>query len=245
MHDMCGEVCRKTLRFAHESENLRISGRHVELLRVGVLRNRAVTHHHDAISKIKRFFAVVGDKNTSEAQLALQTFQPQTQILTHLHVQRAERFIKKHHFRRSGQRPCQRYPLLLPTGQLRRITVAESSELHHFQKLRDLLPDDVFRRTLPARQHGKPKSNIIGNSQVLEERVMLEDKADMARTHGDIGHIAAIQDDAPTVRRFQPGDQAQQGRLAAAGRAQECRHLARLNAQIRGQERRKLAETLV
>ena len=29
---------------------------------------------------------------------------------------------------------------------------------------------------------------------------MLEDKADMARAHGDIGHIAAIQDDAPAVR---------------------------------------------
>ena len=242
---MCGEVRRKTLRFAHESENLRIGGRGVELQRVGVLRDGAVTHHHDAVSEIKRFFAVVGDENTGEAQLALQTFQPQTQILTHLHIQRTERLVKKHHFRRGGQCSCQRYPLLLPTGQLRRITVAEGSELHHFQELHDLLPDDVFRRTLPARQHGKPKSDIIGNGQVLEERVMLEDKADMARTHGDIGHIAAIQDDAPAVRRFQPGNQAQQGRLAAAGRAQERRHFARLNAQIRGQERRKLAETLV
>ena len=111
--------------------------------------------------------------------------------------------------------------------------------------MRDLLPDDVFRRTLPARQHGKPKSDIIGNGQVLEERVMLEDKADMARADGDIGHITAIQDDAPAVRRFQPGNQAQQGRLAAAGRAQERRHFARLNAQICGRERRKLAETLV
>ena len=74
---------------------------------------------------------------------------------------------------------------------------------------------------------------------------MLEDKADMARTHGDIGHIAAIQDDTPAVCRFQPGNQAQEGRLAAAGRAQERRHFARLNAQIRGRERRKFAETLV
>ena len=124
---------RKTLRFAHESEDLRIGGCGVELQRVGVLRDGAVTHHHDAVSKIKRFFAVVGDENTSEAQLALQIFQPQTQILTHLHVQRTERFVEKHHFRRGGQRPCQRYPLLLPTGQLRRITVTEGSELHHFQ----------------------------------------------------------------------------------------------------------------
>lgn len=133
VHDVCGEVRRKTLRFTHEGEDLRIGGRGVELLRVSVLRNRAVAHHYDAVSEIKCFFAVVGDENTGEAQLALQTFQLLTQILAHLHVQRAERFVEEGNFRRGGQRPCQRYPLLLPAGQLRRVTAAEGSELHHFQ----------------------------------------------------------------------------------------------------------------
>jgi hypothetical protein len=52
---------------------------------------------------------------------------------------------------------------------------------------------------------------------------MLEDEADTALVSRDIGHILSMEQDAAVagISEFQPGDDAQQGGLAGAGRTEQ------------------------
>ena len=50
---------------------------------------------------------------------------------------------------------------------------------------------------------------------------MLEHEADLALLHRDAGGVLAVHDDAAGVGRLQPGDDAQQRRLAAARGAEQ------------------------
>ncbi len=63
-----------------------------------------------------------------------------------------------------------------------------------------------------------------------EERVVLEDDADPALLGGDgaagTGHDLPAQGDGARVGALEPGDEAQRGGLAAAGRAEQREDLA-------------------
>ncbi len=74
---------------------------------------------------------------------------------------------------------------------------------------------------------------------------MLEDEADVAVAHIAAGDILAMEHDAAAVRRFQPGDDAQQAGLAAAGRAEQGDQFAALDVQVDRLQRLELAEALV
>src|SRR5579871_2572559 len=56
---------------------------------------------------------------------------------------------------------------------------------------------------------------------MTEERIVLKDEADVAVAGGLIGDVVFAGQNGPLVRIFQPGNDAQQGGLAAAGRAQQ------------------------
>ena len=64
------------------------------------------------------------------------------------------------------------------------------------------------------------KGDVLEHRHVTEQRIVLEDEADVAFAHMQIRGVVAADDDATTVGLLQTGDDAQQGGLAATGGAQ-------------------------
>ena len=64
------------------------------------------------------------------------------------------------------------------------------------------------------------------------QRVGLEHHGQVALGRADLGDVAAVQFDLATADFFEPGDQSQQGGLAATGRADEHHELAIADFQV-------------
>ncbi len=82
-------------------------------------------------------------------------------------------------------------------------------------------------------------------SHVAEERVALEDEADVTLLDGQPQRILAAEHDAAGARKIEAGEDAQQRRLAGAGGAQQRHQLARLDLQRNTVQRRRVAEGLL
>jgi hypothetical protein len=61
---------------------------------------------------------------------------------------------------------------------------------------------------------------------VWEQRVFLEDHAEVAAKRRDTAHVAFADDNASTIELDQPGDRSQRRRLAASTRSEEREELA-------------------
>ncbi len=74
----------------------------------------------------------------------------------------------------------------------------------------------------------------VGGDGVVEEERVLEHDADgtAQRVQGNVAHVDAVEDDASAVDVVEPRDQAGDGRLAAAGRADQRHRLARLHSKV-------------
>jgi hypothetical protein len=79
----------------------------------------------------------------------------------------------------------------------------------------------AFGRALGARLHAQAEGDVVEHGHVAEQRVVLEHEADLALAHMGAGGILAIEQHLARVGLFQPGDDAQQRRLAAARRAEQ------------------------
>ena len=156
----------------------------------------------------------------------MQVAQPAAQLLAHLGVQGAEGLVEQQHLRFQGQGAGQRHALLLAAGQLRRVAPGHGVHLHQFQQLTDPGAHRVAAGALTARQHAQPEGDVVGHGQVAEQRVLLEYEAHFAAAHVQGGDVALVEQHPAPVRFFQAGDDAQQGGLAGAGRAQQTHQLA-------------------
>jgi hypothetical protein len=67
---------------------------------------------------------------------------------------------------------------------------------------------------------------------VREQRIGLEHHGNLALRRCQLRHILAVDMNAAAAGFVQPGDQAQGGGLAAAGRPQQDREVARLHLEI-------------
>src|SRR5207244_7720692 len=67
----------------------------------------------------------------------------------------------------------------------------------------------------------QPERDVLAHGHVLERRVVLEDEPDVALAGGHVGRLVAVDRHAARVWRLEPGDHAQEGRLAAAARAEQ------------------------
>jgi hypothetical protein len=71
----------------------------------------------------------------------------------------------------------------------------------------------------------QPVLHVVLNGHVREQRVVLEDRVDVARVGRLPRDVDAAQLDAPLVRQLEARDQAQRGRLARSGGAQQGEEL--------------------
>ena len=110
----------------------------------------------------------------------------------------------------------------LAARQLRRQPVGELAEVHEVEQFVDPAADLGFGN-LPDLQ---PERHVAAHREVLERGVVLEHEPDVAALGRQVCGVDPLDVHRPRVGPFEPGDDPQQRRLAAARRAEQRQQLA-------------------
>ncbi len=213
-HVFVGEDLVHLTHEAHHEGRRRLV---VDLGGAADLLDPTLVHHHDPVRHLHRLLLVVGDDHRGDARLLLQVAQPHPQLLAHLGIESAERFIEQQHLGLHRQRPRQRHPLPLAAGELKGIAARVALQLHQLQQL---LHPVANPGRAPAAQ-AQAEGDVLPHRQMLEQGEVLEHKAHMPLLHREGGGIGAVEVHPTLVHRLQAGHHPQQGALAAAGRPQQ------------------------
>ena len=156
---------------------------------------------------------------------SLQVTQLHLHVLTQALVERAERLVHEQYRRLEDDRARQRHPLLLAARELARIAVGETVQPHQPQRAPHAL-DDVGLRGAP---HLQRVGDVLEHGEMREERVLLEDDADVAAVGRPVGDRGAGDQDVALRRLLEAGDHPQRGRLARAAGAEQREEAAALH----------------
>jgi hypothetical protein len=159
----------------------------------------------------------VGDEDRGDVDLVVEAPEPVAQLLAHLGVERAERFVEQQHRGLDGEGTGQGHALALAARELRRLAVGELLEVHELEELHHAVVDLLARPMADL----EPERHVAVDRQVLEGGVVLEDEADVAVLRREVGGVDALDRDRALVGVLEAGDDAQQRRLAAAARAEQ------------------------
>ncbi|KAG1089395.1 hypothetical protein G6F40_013318 [Rhizopus arrhizus] len=188
----------------------------IDLVRLADLLDPAGIHHRDAGGHGHRFFLVVSDHHAGHARRFDDADQFQLHLRAQLLVQGAHRLVQQQQLRPLGQRPRQRHALLLATGQLVRLALAQVAHLHQFQHLADALADRVLAQAILL----QPEGDVLLDRHVREQRIGLEHHVDRPLVRRQCVQALAIEGDAALGGRLEAAQAAPQGRLATAHPAQ-------------------------
>ena len=180
------------------------------------------------------------DIDEGRADLAVDRAELGLEFLAQGLVERAQRLVEQQQFRREDERAGKRDALLLPARQLAGIAMGEGLEFGHLQRGHDLRPGGVAGDA--ARPQGE--GDVVVDGEMREQRIALEDHAEIAPLRRQPGHVAAVEQHAPAAGRDEAGDAHQDRRLARAGRAEQRDELAGLDRQIGRFERDEIAIAL-
>src|SRR5262245_57741463 len=169
----------------------------------------------DLISHLHRLFLIVSDEERRDAQLPQQSPDLAAQAGARLRIERAERFVEEQQIGLVSQRAGDGHALLLAAGNLRREFVALISQPDQVQQT----VNDLSALLLFPFPDAQAEADVFGHGHSREERVILEDHADVALARAQVFDAFAAKKYLAAVRRLQTGDQPQRGALAAAGRA--------------------------
>src|SRR5262245_17524538 len=170
--------------------------------------------------------------------------QPATQLLAHLGIERAERLIEQQQRRLDGERTRQRHALTLAAGELRWIAFVEPLELDQLQQPMHALGERRLIWPCTSRLHLEAESDVLEHGHVAEERVVLEDEADLALSRAQVGNILAAEADGPGIGEIEAGDDAQQRRFARARWTEQRQELAGASIEADVLDRRRRSEAL-
>jgi hypothetical protein len=124
------------------------------------------------------------------------------------------------------------------------MALVEAAQLHQVEKIGDAAADLLVGGPRAARTDPEAIGDVLRHREMAEQRVVLEDEADTTVAHGKPGGVLLAEQDAPRRRCLQTRDQAQEGRLARARRAQQRQQLARLDGEIDMLDRDRTVEGL-
>src|SRR4029077_11784122 len=135
-------------------------------------------------------------------------------------VEGAKGFVEQKDLGLDGKRPGERHALPLPAGKLGWKALREILQLNKLQEIADLGAD--FRLLGPEAPglRAQPEGDVLEDAHVLEQGIVLEDKADPPFADLLSGNVAAVEEDRPAVRvgGFHARDHPQKRRLAGAAR---------------------------
>ena len=118
-------------------------------------------------------------------------------------------------------------------------------ELDQFEQLMHPSDNGGFVRPMFFGTHTETECHIVEDRHVSEQRIVLKHETDMTFAHMQLGGLFAKERNTARIGAFQPGNDAQQGGLATAGRAQQCNQFATGELQRDIVEGSEIAEFLV
>ncbi len=142
---------------------------HALICRAPPLFDATFVYNCNKIGERERFFLIVSHEHRRESQPLVKSAQPATQILAHLRVKGAERFVQQEHTRFYGERAGKRDALPLSAGQLTWVTTAKAVQLNKSKKLVNAATNLGTWRALPHRPHVETERDVLGNRHVLEQ----------------------------------------------------------------------------
>ncbi len=151
-------------------------------------------------------------------------FNLDAQRLAQLGVQVRERLIHQEDARLAHDGAPNRDPLHLAAGKLGRLALQEMADAQHFGGFAYAALDLVFRRA--AHRRAQRKGQVVVDRHGRIERILLEDKGNIALGGRSRVDRLAVEEDAPLILFFQPSDHAQRSGFARAGGPQEHEELA-------------------
>src|SRR5690606_10257213 len=176
----------------------------------------------DAVRQRHRLVLVVGDEDEGEFQLLVQALDLLLEALPELAVERAERLVEQQYGGREDHGPGQGDPLLLAARQLVGAAAAHAREVDQPQRLLHP-PGDLRLRHLPLAQR---EGDVLRDRHVREERVVLEDHAEVAAVRRQRRDVAPAQPDGSRGDVGEARDHVERGGLARAARPEQGEELA-------------------
>src|SRR5690606_31114543 len=231
------QLARKAVVLTDELGDEGVVRRFVEFAWRGDLLDLALMEYGHAVGHGQRLALVVGHVHHRHAQALVQVLDLHLHVLAQLLVQRTEGFVHQHQLRFEHQRSGQRHTLLLTTGELAWIAIAEAVELHHGQGAFDPLADVGARHAAYA----QGERQVLGHGHVREQRVVLEHHAYVALVRRQFVQGATIEQNLAGGRSFEPGQHHQAGGLAGPGRAEQGQELALADIQVEILDDQRLA----
>jgi hypothetical protein len=142
-------------------------------------------------------------------------------VLAQLLVERGERLIEQQQLRFLDERASERDALPLAARELVRLALRIGAELDELEHLADALRQlGVRDLVLP-----EPEGDVLLDGHVREQRIRLEHHVDGPLVRRNRSHVDAVDVDPARGRTLEPGEHAQQRRLAAAGPAEQAEDL--------------------
>ena len=141
------------------------------------LHDPALVEDGEAVAHRQRLLLVVRHVDERDADLALDALELDLHLLAQLEVQRAERLVEQQHPRAVDDRARQRDALALAADELRRLARAVAGEA----TISSASPARVRRSALSTLRIRSPYSTFSCDGHVREQRVVLEDRVDVAR----------------------------------------------------------------
>src|SRR5262249_24294333 len=159
---------------------------------------------------------VVGHEHERDPDLLLEGLQLETELLSDLRVQRADRLVEQQQRGSQHERPRERDALLLATRELLGATSAEALGLDQLGRLLYPAAGLVLRDLVAA----KTERDVVVDVEVGEQRVVLEHRVDVSLVWRHRGDVLAVEQDLAGGRALEAGDHPQRRRLAAARRTE-------------------------
>ncbi|CAH0324216.1 hypothetical protein SRABI128_05041 [Microbacterium sp. Bi128] len=157
----------------------------------------------------------MGDEDEGDTQRALQFLEFDLHLLPELEVQGTERLVQEEDLGLDHQCPGQGNALPLAAGELGGFAAEELPELDAVQGFPGPLPP-----LFPGHAaHPQPIGDVVHEGHVREQRVVLKYGVDVPLEGRHGRDVLALEFDTPGRRQLEAGDQAQDRRLAGAGRA--------------------------
>ena len=200
---------------------------HVELARRGELFDAPMVEHRDTVRHRQRLALVVRHVDEGDAEFLLQALELDLHFLAQLEVERAQRLIEQQHLRMIDERARQRHALSLPAGELRRPALTQRFELHQLEHLARQSLALVARDTA----HARTVRDVLQHGHVREQRVVLEDRVDVAVVGRHVGHIRAVEQHLATIGWSKPATRRRQVVLPEPDGPEHGEELARLDGE--------------
>ena len=199
----------------------------VELQRRAVLLDPALVEDDDAVGQRHRLDLIMRHIDHGGLQPLVQPCDLDAHLGPEAGVEVRERLVEQEDVGLADDGAADGDALALPARKLLRLAAEQLFDLQHAGGFRDLAVD----LGLVCAQHLERKAHILGHRHMRVERVGLEHHGDAAIRGRHRVHRLAADQQLAGGDLLQPGDHAQQGGLAAAGRADEDDQLAVLDGE--------------